>query len=547
MKINTICLKNFLIIKKVAIPLSSGFTAITGETGSGKSLFVSAMKALRGEKITKSLLGKWGKIGEISAEITVEESDTALRETLDENDIFFENNTLILRRIFGEKNTTYLNDSPVSLALTSTLLGDLIEIGSQFENRELFKKDYRMRIIDSRAGNIGLVAEYKTIYQQIQALKREIETLGKQDDPAQRDYLEYQIGEIEKLETWDGEDEELAKKIKIVENREKIMKLGSELASCLENAAEELRRSDFLASEIAGLVDAEELSKRINTSSIEIDDIHRSTLHLLSAYDSEIDDVNEIRGRYDKLSTLLFKHKVSGSSEILKKADQLRDELAEIEKIPNRIKELEEELKKKRKKAEGLADELHKNRNAVIKPLEKQLLDYLVKFGMKTTRFSISLNKLNDLNETGFDDALFGINTIGTEKMAELTSLSGGELSRFLLAVKLLDDESGRVILFDEIDSSIGGEIAKNTALEMRGNSSKNQILMVTHFPQSAAIAQTHIVVEKNTESGEAESDIRTLSRSERVRELARMMGDSTSKDFIATADKMVGATPSHT
>ena len=88
MKINTICLKNFLIIKKVAIPLSSGFTAITGETGSGKSLFVSAMKALRGEKITKSLLGKWGKIGEISAEITVEESDTALRETLDENDIF---------------------------------------------------------------------------------------------------------------------------------------------------------------------------------------------------------------------------------------------------------------------------------------------------------------------------------------------------------------------------------------------------------------------------------------------------------------------------
>jgi len=131
--------------------------------------------------------------------------------------------------------------------------------------------------------------------------------------------------------------------------------------------------------------------------------------------------------------------------------------------------------------------------------------------------------------------------------MDGLTSLSGGELSRFLLAVKLLDDESGRVILFDEIDSSIGGEIAKNTALEMRGNSSKNQILMVTHFPQSAAVAQTHIVVEKSTDSGEAESDIRTLSRPERVRELARMMGDSTSEDFIATADKMVGTTPSHT
>ncbi|MBO4440745.1 AAA family ATPase [bacterium] len=543
MKINTICLKNFLIIRKVSIPLSSGFTAITGETGSGKSLFVSAMKALRGEKITKSLLGKWGKSGEISAEITIEEGDSTLRQALSDNDIFFENNTLILRRVFGEKNTTYLNDSPVSLALTSALLGDLIEIGSQFENRELFKKDYRMRIIDSKAGNTKLALEYKVIYHQIQALNREIEALGKQDDPAQRDYLEYQIGEIEKLETWDGEDEELSKKIKIVENREKIMKLGSELASCLENAAEELRRSDFLASEVTGLIDAEELSKRINASSIEIDDIHRSTLHLLSAYDSEIDDVNEIRARYDRLSSLLFKHKVQSSTDLLKKADQLRDELSEIEKIPNKIKELQEELKKERKKAEKLAEELHKNRSAVVGPLEKQLLSYLVKFGMKTTRFSISLNKLDDLNETGFDDALFEINTIGTGKMAELTSLSGGELSRFLLAVKLLDDESGRVILFDEIDSSIGGEIAKNTALEMRGNSSKNQILMVTHFPQSAAVAQTHIVVEKNTDNGEAETDIRTLSRSERVRELARMMGDSTSEDFIATAEKMVDPT----
>ena len=163
MKISNIFLRNFLIIKKSNIELSSGLTTVTGETGSGKSLFVSAMKALRGERITKSLLGKWGKSGEICAEITLEAGDNEIRNLLAGNDIEPENDKILARRVFGDKNSVYLNDVPVSSAFIASLLGEMIEIGSQFENRELFKKDYRMKILDLKAESSEILSEYKDL------------------------------------------------------------------------------------------------------------------------------------------------------------------------------------------------------------------------------------------------------------------------------------------------------------------------------------------------------------------------------------------------
>ena len=192
------------------------------------------------------------------------------------------------------------------------------------------------------------------------------------------------------------------------------------------------------------------------------------------------------------------------------------------------------------KKGEKLAEELRKKRLKAIKPLEENILKYLLKFGMKGVKFSILLNKLEELNETGLDEVVFEINTIGTDKMFDITSLSGGELSRLLLAVKLIDDEEGKVILFDEIDSSIGGETARNAALEMKKNSQKNQIVVITHFPQTASLANTHIVVRKSVEKSEVETEISILDKEGRVKELARMMGKSDSADFLAAAEKMI-------
>lgn len=541
MKIEKIFLKNFLIIRDSVIEPSCGLTTVTGETGSGKSLFVSAMKALRGERIGKNLAGKWGGTGEISFEIILQDTDNTIIKGLSEHLIETEEGVpLIIRRIFGEKNGSYINGIPVTAGVISDVFADSVEIGSQFENRELFKKDYRMKIIDSKAGSGRLLDEYKDIYEKIRVCVSRIGELNRNDDPSRRDYLEYQIAEIDKISTFPGEDSELREKMDFAANRSKILKYSNELAGLMDDSAKGLSRAAYVSDDIAKLTDIGDLQNRIASSSIEVEDINRSLASILSKFDEDV-DAADIEARYSLLSTLLMKHHVQSSSELLEKLEQMNAELFELNGIPRKVAELEKECSLLMSKAKEKALMLRKKREPAVAKLQDSVLKYLAKFGMKGVRFSVTLEKLDELNETGLDAVEFSVNTIGTGDMFQISSLSGGELSRLLLSIKLVDDESGKVLLFDEIDSSIGGETAKNAANEMKRNSDKNQILVVTHFPQTAAVADTHLLVDKTAEKGEIFASVRMLERDERVRELARMMGESGSKDFIATAEKMLG------
>lgn len=541
MKIEKIFLKNFLIIRDSVIEPSRGLTTVTGETGSGKSLFVSAMKALRGERIGKNLAGKWGGTGEISFEITLQETDGTIMAGLSGHSIETEEGApLIVRRLFGEKNGSYINGVPVTAGVVADIFADSVEIGSQFENRELFKKDYRMKIVDSKSGSEKLLGEYVKIYEKIKACLNEISELKEKDDPSRRDYLEYQIAEIDKVSTFPGEDSELREKMDFAANRSKILKYSSELAGLMAECAKDLSRAACVSDDIAKLADIADISKRITSASIEVDDINRSLSPVLSKFDEDV-DATDIEARYSLLSTLLMKHHVQSSSELLERSEQMNAELFELNRIPGKVAELEKECAQLTSKAREKALLLRKKREPAVAKLQDSVLKYLAKFGMKGVRFSVTLEKLDELNETGLDAVEFAVNTIGTGDMFQISSLSGGELSRLLLSIKLVDDESGKVLLFDEIDSSIGGETARNAANEMKRNSDKNQILVVTHFPQTAAVADTHLLVDKTAEKGEIFASVRMLERDERVRELARMMGESGSKDFIATAEKMLG------
>ena len=541
MKIEKIFLKNFLIIKDSVIVPSAGLTTVTGETGSGKSLFVSAMKALRGERIGKNLAGKWGGTGEISFEIILQDTDNIIIKGLSEHSIETDEGApLIVRRIFGEKNGAYINGVPVTAGVISDIFADSVEIGSQFENRELFKKDYRMKIIDSKAGNVKLINEYKEIYEKIRSCVFEIGELNRNDDPSRRDYLEYQISEIDKVSTYPKEDSELREKIDFAANRTKILKYSGELAGLMADSAKDLSRAAYVSDDIAKLTDIAGLQERISSASIEVDDINRSLASILSKFDEDI-DATDIEARYSLLSTLLMKHHAQSSSELLERLEQMNAELFELNGIPRKVAELEKECALLMSKAREKALMLRKKREPAVMKLQESILKYLNKFGMKGVRFSVTLEKLDELNETGLDAVEFAVNTIGTGDMFQISSLSGGELSRLLLSIKLVDDESGKVLLFDEIDSSIGGETAKNAANEMKKNSDKNQILVVTHFPQTAAVADTHLLVDKTVVNGDVSASVKILEKDERVRELARMMGESGSKDFIATAEKMLG------
>ena len=507
--------------------------------GSGKSLFISALKALKGHRINKDLVGRWGDTGEISAEVMLEEEDHVLKQRCEERSISLEDgNRLILKRVYGRKTGAYVNDSPVSVALFGELLGDHIEIGSQFENRELFRKEYRLAVLDTFIKNENELEKYRDIYFNMKKIEKDIAELEILDDRGKREYLEYQINEIDKLDIRRNEYSELSDKISFIENRSKIVALGEELVLVLESACENVEKAADLSDDLSKLTDLKDIAERLNSASIELADIRRG--FSIPDHDLEDADPEELRKRYDRLSSMLMKHSCSDSSELLEKLEKMQFELEDLNEVPQKISHFKDELAKINSELLKKAEVLRKKRLEGAPELEKRIGGYLRKFGMEGVDLEVDVEKTASPGENGIDDVMFRMDTTGSSKHSDISTLSGGELSRFLLAVKLIDKERGRLLLFDEIDSSIGGETAKNASKEMKKNSKYNQVVVVTHFPQTAASADEHLVVEKKVVDGKVCAMIRKLNENEKTRELARMMGDSSSGMFNDSASQML-------
>ncbi len=537
MKIERIVLKNFLIIKHSEIELSEKLNIVTGETGSGKSLFVSAFKLLRGERAQKDLIGKWGSKGEVSAVFKLEKE--GIKSLLENFDLEPQSNTLIVRRIFGAKNSIYINGSPVTLSTLEKIFSPFIEISSQFENRELFKKEYLFKLLDKHSLSFELQQKWKNAFEKYQKIKNEISNLEKKQDLKKIDYLAFQINEIKELNLTFDEAKNLEKQVSFLENREKILSIYNELESDFSEL------NTLFSSITSNLTQFEKLitsndnfSERINSVIIETDDISNEISRLASSFDD--DDFDEsAKEKFETLNRLLFKHNSTSLEELFKKLDEMEEELFELEKIPQKLSELNFDLSLFEKKLEEIALEMNQMRKKTIPELENKIKSYLKKFGMENLIFKINLSLKDDFDEFGKNELFFGINTIGGAEIHKLSSLSGGELSRMLLAFKLVDEEKGKFILFDEIDSNIGGETAVAATNELKKNSVKNQMVVITHFPQTAAKGNKHFVVSKNFKD-DMVSKIEEIDEEKRIKELARMLGNSSSQNHLELAKKLL-------
>jgi len=542
-KIRSILLRNFLIIQKADLPLDDGLTAVTGETGSGKSLFVEAVKLLLGGKAHKGLTGPWGKTGEIAAIIELEPCDRSLHEDLDTLGIEpEEDRTITLRRVIGEKNILSLNGSPVAAQDLQRLFADRMEISSQFENRELFKPEYQLSVLDATALSDELKETYAARWRDLRAIDEELEDLRRQDDPTRRDYLEFQIREMDEFRPQAGEEDRLKQKMLLLENRKKIEELLAKSDEGLHATVAAFSPTERALTDLSRIADLGDLPSRASSALIECRDLQRTLAAFSAHMEPDGDDESDLRERHDRLNRLLMKHGVKDAAALIERHNAMKRELAELSRAPERIEELIRRRRKVRDEAEKTALKMRKLRQKAVAPLEKRLTDHLLRFGMDRVVFKLDLAPSDDLCPAGLDTLRFLINTIGSGDLYGIKNLSGGELSRLLLALKLVDNDAGRFILFDEIDANIGGEVAARAAEELKKNSRSNQILVVTHFPQTAARAGAHLVVEKSTSATAMESSIRPVEGDERVRELARMMGDSSSKENLTAARKLLRA-----
>ncbi|MCK5684386.1 AAA family ATPase [bacterium] len=540
MIINSIVLKNFLIIPDAQIDLCKGLNVVTGETGSGKSLFVSAIKLIRGHRGVKSLIGKWSKKCEVSAVIQVETIDVELKEYLDYLSIDTdEYDRIIIRRIIGAKNICYINHVPVNKSVLEKLMCSYIEISSQFENQLLFRKSYQIQILDNSAIKGNQLKDYQKKYFSLVELEKKLTTLKESDDQARRDYLEFQINEIIFLKIIKNEEIQLHEQIKLIENKQKIIMLSNEIEKNLESASNSIYSAENYADQLKEIITFDSEQERISSLTIEIQDLQQSVGSIYSSLD-ECSDEKTALERYDAINTLLMKHNVSDSCALLAKLEVMKTEISDLEEIPKLISELEKKYQSLLKEANELAETIHGLRLSKVHALEKQIMTYLNKFGMDGVTFKSRISKNTRLDEFGLTSVKFLVNAVGGTELYPIKTLSGGELSRLLLTLKLINKDSGKFILFDEIDSNIGGETAVIAAAELKKSSINNQILVVTHFPQTAGAGDNHLVVERFPENSEISSSLVKVEGKDRLKELARMMGNSKSKEHIKAAEKLL-------
>ncbi|WP_038055393.1 DNA repair protein RecN [Thermodesulfobacterium hydrogeniphilum] len=538
-------IKNLVLIEEAHLDLDNGFVVFTGETGAGKSLLVKAIKLLLGEKGGSNYIRPGAENGEIEALIW---GGKELSKKL-ENIGYTPQEEIHVRRIISPKRQkTYVNGSPITLSELSYLTKDLIILTSQHEFYTLLHPEKQLEFLDQFLGLEPLLEKFKNLYNDYKNLLSQIKILEDKIAEAQlkKDFILFQINELEELNP-DPEEEN-----KLLKEREKLKNLSflKENLHILISAFEE---NDNNLSQIISIFEKlsnfesgfKDYFSKIYSFYYEMKEIHRdlsSYLNQLPEDDTYLNEIEERLARYEKLKRK-YKRDTHGLIELLK---ELKDEINLLdsgEEKYEKLKKKEEELKKE---LFDLAFQLSKKRVKGAPELQSLLKKELKDLGIEKAEFKIKVISkepaIENLTSSGLEEVKFlfspnpGIPLKPLEKIA-----SGGELSRIFLACKSIMQDKTRAgtLIFDEVDTGIGGITAKKVAQKIKNLSKNYQILCITHLPQIAALADSHYVVEKKIEENKTQTKIEKVEGEDRLKEIARMLGDpdnlKLAKNFLQT------------
>lgn len=549
--IRNLSVRNYILIEKLDIDFNSGFSVITGETGSGKSMIIGAISLLLGKRAdTDVLLFKDKKC---VIEATFDIKNLGLKDLFAENEVDYSDQTIVRREILPEgKSRAFVNDMPVTLTVLKTLTDNFLDLHSQHENLSLTTLPYRLRIVDSAAGTLALFEEYKqkyTEYQSVaQLLKSKKDALAK----AQKDldYYRYQAQEIENAKlSSDDELEELEARASMLENAEEIKSALYETSNLYDGG--EYSASALLKQMRSNLAKigknykpAQELEQRLESSIIELSDINDTISQQLSQVEVNPQQLQLTNERIDLLMSLLAKHRASDIAELKQKYEEYRGYVDNSGNLEDEIADLEKQHSAKAKEVKATAENLSKKRSASFKKTQEYINSMLHDLGMPHGVFEIG-NEITEVSANGIDNIsfLFSANkAVAVEPIEKVAS--GGELSRLMLALKSLMANSMNIptILFDEIDTGVSGEIAARMGKIMQRIAENVQVLSITHLPQVAAMGSEHFKVYKHTDDQRTISSIKKLSADERITEIASMMsGEKLTPEALENAKVLLG------
>lgn len=525
--------RNYVLIDHLDIDFHSGFTVLTGETGSGKTIMLGALSLLLGAKADRNDV----RFGENSAEITglFSVSSKAVFDWADEHGIEIEDNEILIRRLIKAtgKGAYTVNGSPVTVKEGEELGHMLVDVSSQHSHQSLLRNDVLRSILDKFSSLEKEKDSYTESYKALRSIENEIKELEERvrRSREEADYMRFSLGELEKADLREGEEEELKKEVEIMGSseflKENLSAAISEMKSASASLGEALdavrkasKKDDRLVAE----------ADRTESIGIEADDIMLSLRGYFESIDYSESELEEKNSRLMVLQRI--RRKYGGSiEEAIRRRDEYRLKLEESENSEGILESLRKKRNTAYEDAVGRAEKLLSERKRGALRLSHKIEEMLHLLGMKAAIFEIRTERTETLNPDGMDRISFLIAPNKGEKLSPIeNTASGGELSRIMLALKVTVNASGDAsMLFDEIDTGIGGTVANAVGEEMKKLAEREQVIAITHLAQIASRASSHYLVEKEERNGRTMTRIRCVEGEERVKEIARLLSGETS------------------
>lgn len=550
--LNLLRIKNLALVEDLQWQLGPGFTAITGETGAGKSIIIGALQLLLGERADKSLIRTGAETCTVEAVFEGDEL-ARLNPALLEAGVEPCAGDLILKRTLSTSGTNrqFINGSPTTLAVLKTLGDELVDLHGPHDHQSLLSPDRQLALLDAFAHAEPALTEYAQHYRQLQKLTAERTALNTAESAREQelDLLRHQVSEITAAKLDAAEEEQIESRYKLASSSKRLIELASAAAGRLAEADDsvlsQLAETQRLLRELEKIdPGVSEFASSHAAAVIELSEISRSLGNYVERLDLDPQQLSALEQRVSLFETLKRKYGRS-IPEVIAFGERAAERMQKIEGRDAELERLASEMEAARSALSEAGDTLRKLRKKAAPKLSETVRRNLRDLGFRQSEFEATLTPLAEPRATGTDalELLFSPNP--GEPLKPLRSIaSSGEISRLMLAIKssLATQDAIPLLVFDEIDANVGGEIANAVGAKMRTLAEAHQVLCITHLPQVAAAASCHFVVTKEVVAGRTHSELREVTSKARREEIARMLGGQSESALKHAATLLKGA-----
>ena len=541
-------IENIAVIECADISFDRGFNVLTGETGAGKSIVIDAISAILGERAYRDMI----RTGTERASVRAVFTNVPEFPWFAENGVEYDPETVISREIHLDgKNICRVNGTLVNVSCLHKLGIQLINIHGQHDSAALFDEENHLAFLDAFADNGKLRASYGERYEAVAKLRREISSLTMDEGEKLRrmENLKYQIAEIEKAELEPGEDDRLEERRKVLQNAEKLSNGMETAVECLyggedsDGASGLLAQAEYALARLSRFSDSfAALHDRVSDLMYQVQDAAEEVRDARDSLSYSAEELEQIESRLDVIHKLRRKYGTT-CEDILEYLDKAKKELDEIEFADDKLERLKRNLKKAEKEAWDAALAIRENRKQAADTMSKRILSELAQLDMPRVQFACWFTE-TELTANGADAVAFYMSANAGEALKPLSRVaSGGELARIMLAMKnvLAEKDQVATLIFDEVDTGVSGRAAQKVAEKLRSVAVHKQVLCVTHLPQLAALANTHLLIAKSERDGRTYTSVTPLDLEGRKRELARIIGGANiTETTLKSAEEML-------